>query len=279
MTSRLLVHEALRQWRHGRTTIVITHDLTPIGPDDFIYLLRDGQVVENGYRRDLEAADGAFRQMADVQARRGPDEPAPAYDDEAALDALVEAVRADVPTPHAQAPSLLSPWLDMSRHSLMPSRQSLHRSTSYATSFEGRAPSPSELRLQRSVSDMALAVDRSESTIQDASSDLSAQALERVAERAREGRRVVRTAHADAENAAAVRIEVEPSEKLPRMTFWRFIRACPTSATVVDARRHLLPADPSQVAPLRRPIFLRHRRRFDPGLLHPRRPAPRRPRP
>jgi len=74
---------------------------------------------------------------------------------------------------------------------------------------------------------MALAVDRSDSTMRDASSDLSAAALERVAERAREGRRVARTAHADAESAAVkVEVETESSEKLPPMTFVRFIRAC-----------------------------------------------------
>lgn len=63
--SRSLVYEAIKNWRHNRTTIIITHDLTPITGDDFVYVMRDGEVVEQGYRRDLESnKDGWFRHLA-----------------------------------------------------------------------------------------------------------------------------------------------------------------------------------------------------------------------
>ena len=56
--SRHLVAEACKKWRRHKTTIVITHDLTPIEATDFVYVMADGRVVEQGYRADLEANFG-----------------------------------------------------------------------------------------------------------------------------------------------------------------------------------------------------------------------------
>jgi ATP-binding cassette subfamily B (MDR/TAP) protein 1 len=53
-TSRVAVFDAVRRWRQGRTTIVITHDLAQITADDFVYVLKDGCVVESGCRADLD---------------------------------------------------------------------------------------------------------------------------------------------------------------------------------------------------------------------------------
>ena len=50
----MLVFEAIKAWRRNKTTIVITHDLSQITTADFVYVLKDGQVVEQGYRSDLE---------------------------------------------------------------------------------------------------------------------------------------------------------------------------------------------------------------------------------
>ncbi|SDA01401.1 BZ3500_MvSof-1268-A1-R1_Chr10-1g02629 [Microbotryum saponariae] len=67
-TSRLLVSEAVKASRKNRTTIIITHDLSAIEENDFVYVMADGQVVEQGYRRDLEAVDyGPFNQLAQQQ--------------------------------------------------------------------------------------------------------------------------------------------------------------------------------------------------------------------
>jgi ATP-binding cassette subfamily B (MDR/TAP) protein 1 len=71
-TSRILVFEAIKRWRRNQTTIVITHDLSQIGPNDFVYVLKGGSVVEQGYRYDLEMAkDGEFRDMMEMQGATG----------------------------------------------------------------------------------------------------------------------------------------------------------------------------------------------------------------
>ncbi|KAI5481169.1 hypothetical protein MNV49_005604 [Pseudohyphozyma bogoriensis] len=64
-TSRVLVNNAVAKWRKNKTTIIITHDLTPIQSLDFAYVLADGVVVEQGYREDLESNQGGpFWKMA-----------------------------------------------------------------------------------------------------------------------------------------------------------------------------------------------------------------------
>lgn len=56
--TRMLVTEAILAHRRNKTTIVITHDLTPIKSGDFVYVMEHGQVVEQGYRNVLEANGG-----------------------------------------------------------------------------------------------------------------------------------------------------------------------------------------------------------------------------
>ena len=74
-TSRLLVFEALKRWRTGKTTIVITHDLSQIEAVDFVYVLKEGHIVEQGYRGDLEnpkcREDSEFCSMLDAQMQTG----------------------------------------------------------------------------------------------------------------------------------------------------------------------------------------------------------------
>ncbi|KAK0504638.1 P-loop containing nucleoside triphosphate hydrolase protein [Armillaria luteobubalina] len=67
-TSRVLVIEAIKQWRENRTTIVITHDLSQITSKDFVYVLKNGTVIEQGYRADLERSEGEFKAMMGAQA-------------------------------------------------------------------------------------------------------------------------------------------------------------------------------------------------------------------
>lgn len=59
--NRRAVLEAVRDWRRGKTTIIITHDIAEIGPDDLAYVMESGSVVQKGYRRDLETVNGTFR--------------------------------------------------------------------------------------------------------------------------------------------------------------------------------------------------------------------------
>ncbi|KAL1959688.1 hypothetical protein VTO42DRAFT_1274 [Malbranchea cinnamomea] len=54
--SRKAVMAALRSWRRGKTTIVITHDLSQIDEHEFVYVMGSGKVVRKGYRRSIERA-------------------------------------------------------------------------------------------------------------------------------------------------------------------------------------------------------------------------------
>ena len=63
----------MKQWRKNQTTIVITHDLSQIVPDDFVYVMANGIVAEQGFRKDLikrvpGVATGVFGAMAAEQA-------------------------------------------------------------------------------------------------------------------------------------------------------------------------------------------------------------------
>jgi ATP-binding cassette subfamily B (MDR/TAP) protein 1 len=97
-TSRLLVFEAIKHWRRNRTTIVITHDLSQIGAEDFVYVLKEGSLVEQGFRQDLEFdQDGEFSSMARTQGMTGgflPPKDNETEEDEQAFerDALVEEI-------------------------------------------------------------------------------------------------------------------------------------------------------------------------------------------
>ncbi|POW16106.1 hypothetical protein PSTT_01616, partial [Puccinia striiformis] len=67
LTTQALMYDAIRQWRHNKTTICITHDLKPIGPKDYVYVMQSGRVVQSDYRYKLEAkptSTSLFKQMA-----------------------------------------------------------------------------------------------------------------------------------------------------------------------------------------------------------------------
>jgi len=54
-TSRLHVMRNIREWRKNKTTIIITHDLSQIRCGDFVYVLKDGTVIAEGYRSVVKA--------------------------------------------------------------------------------------------------------------------------------------------------------------------------------------------------------------------------------
>ena len=70
-----MVFEALKRWRAGKTTIVITHDLSQIEAVDFVYVLKEGRIVEQGYRGDLGnpkcREESEFCSMLDAQIQTG----------------------------------------------------------------------------------------------------------------------------------------------------------------------------------------------------------------
>jgi ATP-binding cassette subfamily B (MDR/TAP) protein 1 len=55
--SRTSVTNAIREWRRGKTTVVITHDMGQVEDDDFVYVLDGGYIVEEGYRHSLADSD------------------------------------------------------------------------------------------------------------------------------------------------------------------------------------------------------------------------------
>ncbi|KAI4111639.1 MAG: hypothetical protein LQ339_000510 [Xanthoria mediterranea] len=55
--SKGMVMDAIREWRRGKTTIIITHDLSQIADDEFAYILDKGVVVQEGYRYALEQGE------------------------------------------------------------------------------------------------------------------------------------------------------------------------------------------------------------------------------
>lgn len=63
-TSRVLILEAIRTWRTGKTTIIITHDVSQIQNEDYVYVLEKSYLVQEGSRRDLvKDAGGMFASL------------------------------------------------------------------------------------------------------------------------------------------------------------------------------------------------------------------------
>lgn len=57
--NRLDVMKAIRKWRKGKTTIIITHDMSQILEQDFVYILEHGSIVQSGYRNAIEKSAGS----------------------------------------------------------------------------------------------------------------------------------------------------------------------------------------------------------------------------
>ncbi|KAJ6256747.1 hypothetical protein Dda_8614 [Drechslerella dactyloides] len=53
--TKVLVMENLREWRRDKTTIIITHNMSDIRPDDYVYVMDHGRIAQAGCRKDLEA--------------------------------------------------------------------------------------------------------------------------------------------------------------------------------------------------------------------------------
>lgn len=55
------VNSQIRKWRQGKTTIIITHDVSQILDDEYIYVIDKGFVIEEGFRKNLVLKeDGAL---------------------------------------------------------------------------------------------------------------------------------------------------------------------------------------------------------------------------
>ncbi|KAK4121932.1 P-loop containing nucleoside triphosphate hydrolase protein [Parathielavia appendiculata] len=58
--SRNLIMEAIRIWRKGKTTIIITHEVGHIEDDEYVYVMADGSIVQKGLKRDITADESGL---------------------------------------------------------------------------------------------------------------------------------------------------------------------------------------------------------------------------
>ncbi|RDW73324.1 hypothetical protein BP6252_07231 [Coleophoma cylindrospora] len=66
--SRTQVMEAIRKWRRGKTTIIITHEISQVKDDDYVYVLEQGVVVQEGYKKKLaELENGTFASFLTIE--------------------------------------------------------------------------------------------------------------------------------------------------------------------------------------------------------------------
>ncbi|TLS31043.1 hypothetical protein PpBr36_03267, partial [Pyricularia pennisetigena] len=62
--SKLMIMDAIRYWRSGRTTIIITHDVSQVGEEDYVYVMDKAEVREEGLCKQLlSSRDGYFLQL------------------------------------------------------------------------------------------------------------------------------------------------------------------------------------------------------------------------
>lgn len=62
------IHTALRRYRAGRTSLLISHRLSAVREADTIVVLREGRIVEQGGHTALMAARGAYAHLFTLQA-------------------------------------------------------------------------------------------------------------------------------------------------------------------------------------------------------------------
>lgn len=65
--SKVLILEAIRIWRTGKTTIIITHDVNQIQNEDYVYVMDKASIVQEGYRKNLAKNErGMFAAMVNL---------------------------------------------------------------------------------------------------------------------------------------------------------------------------------------------------------------------
>ncbi|GME75028.1 unnamed protein product [Ambrosiozyma monospora] len=68
ITQRNLLLNSIRTWRKGKTTIMITHELSQIGNEDLVYVLEHGRVIESGKKTQLlHRKNSHFNQMNEYE--------------------------------------------------------------------------------------------------------------------------------------------------------------------------------------------------------------------
>jgi ATP-binding cassette subfamily B protein len=57
------VHDALRRLAHGRTSILVTHDLDTVADADLVLVIDAGRVVDQGRHAELLARCALYRRL------------------------------------------------------------------------------------------------------------------------------------------------------------------------------------------------------------------------
>lgn len=72
--TRDLIMAAIREWRQGKTTVIITHEIRQLEAEDFAVIMHNGQVVQQGRRADMELMLGSpfQRLVASSQVQQAP---------------------------------------------------------------------------------------------------------------------------------------------------------------------------------------------------------------
>lgn len=86
--SERLIQDALDRIAVGRTTLVIAHRLSTIVDCDWIYVLEDGSIVEQGTHAELLEQDGLYAHLWNLQAHGGESEDSGEDPEEARLASI-----------------------------------------------------------------------------------------------------------------------------------------------------------------------------------------------
>lgn len=63
--SRVSVMKSIRDWRRGKTTIIVTHDMSQIQEEEYTYVLDKGVIIQEGFRQNLEKTEsGPFKKSS-----------------------------------------------------------------------------------------------------------------------------------------------------------------------------------------------------------------------
>ena len=69
LASERLIQEAMERVMQGRTTFIIAHRLSTIERADWILVMNDGRLVEQGTHAELLAPSGTYAHLHALQAR------------------------------------------------------------------------------------------------------------------------------------------------------------------------------------------------------------------
>jgi ABC-type multidrug transport system fused ATPase/permease subunit len=65
--TEVLIQKALEQVLHDRTAVVIAHRLSTVRRADWIYVINDGRIIEQGTHASLQASGGLYSSLYQKQ--------------------------------------------------------------------------------------------------------------------------------------------------------------------------------------------------------------------